>query len=270
MLPLQIVSDLHLEFHKQKDKLIKPLSPFLCLLGDISPCGSKKDYNEFYEWIKLIKENYRHIFHVPGNHEYYCFTDATTFDRVNARLRAIEKVIKNYHVMVDRSIILRYKNKRYKIIGTTLWSIPQDNVRSMINDYSKIYVRNRDKKVSGGAPMKNIQPTDVRRMCKCSTKFIECELKKARIGKMKCVLLTHHKPLITTRKKSGDPVLNSAYETDLSQLLFNPLFSDTLALIAYGHTHQASKLKKGKTVIYSNPYGYPYERSGYKDYVILV
>ena len=76
---IQYCSDLHLEFDHNNKYLTKmPLSvsgDILILAGDIAPL-----HDEFFsdQFFRFIAENYRHVFWVPGNHEFY-HKDLTEF-----------------------------------------------------------------------------------------------------------------------------------------------------------------------------------------------
>lgn len=257
-LSLQIISDLHLEFQK-KWKVFRPRAPFLCLLGDVFPCGSVSYFNQFAEWMEEISKQYLYVFHVLGNHEYYCFDSVSPMSVVETRFKQLGKKIKNYIPMIDRAITLAYKGSRYKLIGTTLWCSPEDQAKNLLNDYVRIFIGRK----------KNITPRHVCKLCSSSIGFICKELRKAALDPtLKCIILTHHKPILTANRKSDDHVINSNYENNFAKQV---LYSDAnVALVAYGHTHKAIREKKDKTMIVSNPFGYPYERTGYKEEVFIV
>ena len=62
----QLFSDLHQEFLTNFYK-IPPISDYLFLSGDIHNI-SKSNFKQF---IDYISNNWKQVFYVPGNHEYY-------------------------------------------------------------------------------------------------------------------------------------------------------------------------------------------------------
>ncbi len=62
----QLFSDIHIELTKNVPKL-PALAPYLFLAGDIG----KINANNFKEFIEYTNNNWKKIFYVCGNHEYY-------------------------------------------------------------------------------------------------------------------------------------------------------------------------------------------------------
>jgi len=63
---VQIISDLHLEFHKRFPR-IPPKEDILILAGDIG----KINYPNFEPFLEYLSENWKLIIYVFGNHEFY-------------------------------------------------------------------------------------------------------------------------------------------------------------------------------------------------------
>jgi predicted phosphohydrolase len=246
------VSDIHVEFRGHKfTNLIKMNTDVLCLAGDICACGTKEDFALLIDFLKFICPKYKYVIHVPGNHEYYTAGETKiskwhTMQDIDARLKAIEKIIPNYIHLNCQAATLTINSKQYVFIGATLWAHVDkknyDNIQNGMNDYSYIY------------QLKNQKPTKltVVDMQKIHNKHVAF-LTKA-IEKFKgypCVVITHHKPIGDTVDKD---ILTQAYETDLTNII--GMRGSTVKYAIHGHTHRHyNKLIKGIRYL-SNPKGY--------------
>lgn len=259
---IQVVSDLHTEFHAEKQKFdfLKPTAPILALLGDIGCCGSDDDFEVFKRFILEILGKYEKIIFVPGNHEYYFNpekptppTEANTMDAIDKRIKTFfkqtdpEKLI----FLSNSSTTIQTKRHTYCIIGSTLWSYIWEEqykfIQENMSDYSYIYV------MDGKKPRK-ITPADISNLNIKNVKYIKSQIKKAGELGQKAIVLTHHKPYYSDKYNSS-PILQ-AYENDLSML-----FKPPLQLWAYGHTHLADKSVIQGVTFYSNPKGYPRQKT---------
>jgi predicted phosphodiesterase len=265
MLDIQIVSDVHAEFwaKKQKFNFIKPSAPILALLGDICCCGSDDDFEIFKRFILELLPSYEHIIVVPGNHEYYFNPDkkttqptiANTIDGIDAKIKAYFKLTSpKLHYLNNSTLKLTSGKQSYYIIGTTLWSWIPENQRSVIqnsmNDYQFIYTydgKKINKLTSNYITDKHLK----------NYKYIRTQVNKAKKTSGKVIVLTHHKPYLSDTYNPTS--LDVAYESDLSDLFLYPI-----VLWAYGHTHIADNSMHGKTWFYSNPKGYPKQKTNYK------
>lgn len=267
MLNLQIVSDIHVEFWAEKKKFnfLKPSAPNLLLLGDICCCGSDSDFELFKKFINEILPLYKIIIFVPGNHEYYYNaqkpTAPKTIDEIDARIKSFFKETSdNLYFLNNNSLKINVGKTTYLIAGTTLWTwIPEDrrkNITSEMNDYSYIYTAD-----AKGNP-RLITAEDVCNMHLKSVRYIKSQVVKAKKQGYKLIMLTHHKPYLSN---NFDPATNMiAYECDMSTL-----FLPHIPLWAYGHTHVADNTIKNKTLLYSNPKGYPSQKTKFNKAAIV-
>lgn len=258
---IQIVSDIHVEFWAQKEKFgfLKPSAPILALLGDICCCGSDEDFSMFKRFINEVLPLYEHILFVTGNHEYYFnptkkeqLTAANTIQGIDEKIKAYFKQTSNkLHFLNNSSLKLTIKKDTYLIVGSTLWTwIPEDqraHIQESMNDYRYVHI-------SDAAGIRKITATDVSNTHLKNYKYIKSQITKAKKNKYKVIVLTHHKPYKSaTHDVSG---LDPGYESDLSKLLGDPV-----VLWGYGHTHVADNTVINKTIIYSNPKGYPSQKT---------
>lgn len=278
-LNIQIVSDTHIEFLDRKKgvnalSIIKPSAKILALLGDICCIGSDKDFEIYKKFIIDLLPHYEHIIIITGNHEYFYQPDQknptikkqNTMKGINSKLKKFCNTSEKLHFLSNKTFKYKIGKTVYNFIGTTLWSnIPNDqliHIQNSMNDYNYIYIK--DKKTK---KIRLITSVEVVKMFKKNVKFITKELKilksSDRNYKHVNVVFTHHKPYLSNTYNVN--TLDPAYESDL-KYLFSPL-----TLWAYGHTHKYDKSYQSNTLLYSNPRGYPRQKTGYKyDEVIRI
>ncbi len=265
MLQLQIVSDLHLEFYKDHKftNIIKPSAQILCLLGDIHPIAAEEDFKIYVSFIIDAASYYKKVIIITGNHEYYDDQTPSKKSSVNVINTKLTNFFKNHpqiHFLNNTGLQLTVNRTKYTIIGTTLWSyIPKaqhKRIQESMNDYTHIY----------STANKLITPTYITKLFKQNYEFIQQQIKTAKQTKSKLIVLTHHKPYISNvyNVESLDP----AYESDCSELFQQPT---PIVLWAYGHTHKKDLRIINKVKFYSNPRGYPHERTQFdrNDAVII-
>ena len=275
-LRIQILSDTHVEFwdNPAQCDFIKPIAPVLALLGDIGCCGTDADFNKYMIFINHLLPKFENIIIIAGNHEFWHSDEAKRGDTYGAApeatMRQIDKKIRQFcatskklHYLNNNTLRLMVGNKPYVFIGSTLWTnIKKENyekVLKMMNDYKYINVEyiDHDAQESG---IRKLIPDDTTKMHQRSVLYISSQITKIQkvMPTAKIIVLTHHKPYISPHAKFSE-----TYESDLCRL-----FSRGISLWAYGHTHVRDDIyfnyDKGRVRIYSNPKGYPYQRTGYR------
>ena len=261
-LKIQIVSDLHLEFHATKARFnfMKPVAPILALVGDICCLGTDADFDIFKRFIMEILPNYEIIILVSGNHEMYVndksVTVNQTIESIQLRIRAFFKqTSKKLHYLQNNTLKITSGKKQYYIIGTTLWTnIPvnqHDRIEKMMSDYTYIYTTD---KTSG--KVRKITPQDTCGIFRKSYTYIRLQLAKAAAARATAIVLTHHRPLLksTYNVLTYDP----AYMTDCSALFAKPL-----VFWAFGHVHEKIDINVHGVRFYSNCKGYPYQKTNF-------
>ena len=139
---LQYISDIHLEFWKNKYPKIEPIKSgksYLTLLGDIGYPHSK-NYEDF---LKYHSELFVNIFIVSGNHEYY------TSKKKQYAMNEIEDKIRNVCSNFPNVIYLQkssFKVQNTLFLGCTFWTNLElcNNFKHYMNDYNNIYIKNED------------------------------------------------------------------------------------------------------------------------------
>jgi hypothetical protein len=227
---------------------------------------------------------------VPGNHEYYYnpspeekrqpIAATATIQGVNQRIQNFFKETSpKLHFLNCSSIKLAIANSKYHIIGATLWTwIPEDKhsfIKNNMNDYSFIYTTStaaagqQSTKQSSSQPTAQsssqssiaariITPQDVSDLHVKHYRYLKSQITKANKGGYRVVVLTHHKPYESMSGESKND-MSYAYENNLKMLM-----TPQVALWAYGHTHVSDKTTIGKTLLYSNPKGYPGQKTKYQ------
>jgi Icc-related predicted phosphoesterase len=225
-LRIQIISDLHLEFHPDGGRCLLSTMDFqssdvLLVAGDL--CSAKTIARSF----ELLCGVYRGpIIYVPGNHEYY----GSSFSKVDALLAATEQAHPNLSVLNNKTMEVAGR----RILGTTLWFPDQpSNYRyeDMLNDFRMI------RGFKEGVYVAHTQ----------ARQFLGSEL---RAGD---VVVTHHLPSaesVSARHKKSP--LNRFFVSPLDELILQR----QPALWVHGHTHDSADYHLGHTRVVCNPFGY--------------
>ncbi len=261
---LQIISDTHIEFLEGKKikRIINTPPPekgkirILALLGDICCCGSDQDFENYKSYVMLHIDLFEYIILVPGNHEFWY--DGNSPPGFNNCLQGIQKKLATF-ASTNKKIIL-LDNKSFVIdkkifVGTTLWTWINDveQAKNYMNDYKFIYINKGDKIVK-------LDPMDVNVMYHRNVGYLKSIIKKGNESGYKVIVLTHHKPYISTNP------INYFYESDLMRLINKPVI-----LWGYGHTHKKDESVINGVKMYCNCKGYPAQKTLFKnsDFIII-
>ena len=225
-LRIQIVSDLHLEFHPDGGQGLLSSMNFqecdaLVVAGDL--CDAKTLASSFG---LLCSACPKPIIYVPGNHEYY----GSSFSEVDALLASAERAYSQLSVLNNKTVTVA----GHRILGTTLWFPDQpDNPRyeNILNDFRMI--RGFKKEVYAANAKAH--------------QFLEGEVRQGD------VVVTHHLPSlesVSARFKAGP--LNRFFVSPLDDLILER----QPALWVHGHTHGSKDYPLGHTRVVCNPFGY--------------
>ena len=233
----RILSDLHLEFHNFK-LLIKQINdlPFvenLIIAGDLINYKNKLLLDDFFN---NIKNNYKKIIYVLGNHEFYGINPDD-----------YSSVVNEYHDICDKHEVILLNDEimvidGLKIFGGTMWSnIDIETSKVMYGKHK--YIKYRDETLKRHHDTIN------------------------KINTANCdIIVTHHLPSY----KLIDPKyiiysnINSGFASDCDYLIKEPI-----KYWIFGHTHtRIDKYINGVRMI-CNPLGYPGENT-FKDYILKI
>lgn len=232
---IQYCSDLHLEFD-QNDKYIirNPLTicgDILILAGDVVPLHDEFLNNSFFNFIS---DNYKQVFWVPGNHEFY-HKDLTEFSS-----SFTIKLKSNVHIV--NNIDLQYENIHF--IFSTLWTkisrLNEKIIENGVSDFTSITNKN-----------KKLKAADFNNQHSGCVDFIKQSLKNIRY---KTVVVTHHVPSsLCSSKEHHNSSINEAFCIDLTDFIE----TSNVNFWIYGHSHFNHKPTFiGNTILLTNQLGY--------------
>ena len=232
---IQYCSDLHLEFDQNSQYLsnnpLKVSGDILLLAGDIIPL-----HDEFFNhpFFSFIADNYKQVYWVPGNHEFY-YKDITDFSKsYNIQLRDNINIVNN--------IDLKYENIRF--VFSTLWTnISSNNARNIeqgVSDFEYISYKN-----------KKLKTKEYNMLHVEGLEFIRQSLKDKN---EKTVVISHHLPSnLCNSSEHKNSSLNEAFCVDLTAFI-EP---SNVNFWIYGHSHFNQKpLYIGNTILLTNQLGY--------------
>lgn len=262
---IQILSDIHLEFVKEPQKLIDELfinsdkETILALLGDIGRLDTENDLAEYTNLIRTASEKYRMVLVISGNHEYYNSKEYDMIE-INFTIDSICNKFNNVYFLNNRSIEI----DNYNILGCTLWSeLDKKNkfiIETSINDFKYIYLNMPDEQYDymegtncGVFKSSKLTFDLYNKLHKKDLEWIETEIKPDK----KNIILTHHAPLIynTQHKRYYSSPTKSAFCTELTNLVKRK----EVIIWGFGHTHFRCDFNAYGTRIISNAVGYPNE-----------
>jgi len=229
-----VCSDLHLEFHKDKSKIIDslPESDAIILAGDTSVADSS-----WVGFMPRIAKKYKHVLLIGGNHDYYHGDQ----DSMRFMMNHLPLGCQNVHYLEDSTIELDGQ----RFIASTLWFERNSGSSCLLNDFN--YIRKFTEWVfdvneySLNYLSENVREDDV--------------------------VITHHLP-------SYQSVARFYKNSDLNGFFVSPSAEQVIKenqpkLWIHGHTHTNCDYYIGKTRVLCNPYGYPKEHRYFRTDLIL-
>lgn len=240
---IQVFSDLHLEFCKTYPR-IKPYADYLFLVGDI---GKISDEN-YREYIQYCSENWKRVFVVLGNHEFY-HSKKSLYKLLDA-YKEFYNTFDNVELLEKEATTL----KEYRILGLTFWSYIEDEYDSIINCTKNI--KQTVAYDDGRIRTQKIGTKSYNALHKESTKWLQDNYNAS----VKTIILTHH-PL--TQKNTLQKQFIQENHTVGRMNVFSTQFDfqpkEKLVCIS-GHTHYSHDFVDDNGVRYiSNQLGYKEE-----------
>lgn len=235
---LQLISDLHLEFHKGPKRVLESLPiasdlDFLVIAGDsiVPERQHEQDIIPFFKWAS---GQARYVIWIEGNHEYYGSHDSS---RTNIKIAGYLGKWPNIHWLRNEEITL----DGIHFYGGAMWFHDRDGLnclyQHLLSDFSQIkdirywvYRENNNFRHYGN-------------------QFIKPET----------IVVTHHLPSpMSTPPMYRNDQTNRFFVSDETDLILakQPRFW------FHGHTHLPNDYMLGETRVLCNPYGYPSERGG--------
>ena len=239
---IQYVSDLHLEFHQNRQWIAKhPLEitgDILLVAGDTayldlqdSGCDTYSEY-KFWDWASL---HYSQVIVCLGNHDFYGYYDLSSMP--NGFCKQIRQNIYAYY-----NSVVHLDN--IDIIVSTLWSKIEPNnaflTEQSVSDFYRImYGKHR------------LTVDDFNHEHERCLAFIKQAVSESDAKKK--IVLTHHVP---TQLCTAGEFLNSAINGAFTVELGNYIADSQINYWIYGHSHRNIKAQIGNTLIVSNQLGY--------------
>ena len=226
MMKIQIMSDLHLEFHPDRGRGLVQNMPVLgdtlILAGDVSPV------DWLYPSLDALCKRYERVIFVAGNHELYG-SGRGPFNRT------MEKVMRRngnlYHLNNTVAII-----NGQRFVGTTMW-FPQHHdglnliYQNGINDFNLV----------AGIKKWVYQANDA------AQKFLKENIQEGDI------VVTHHAPCWSSiSRRFVNSELNRFYVCNM----VHEILTLKPAIWIHGHVHSSNDYVVGDTRVISNPCGY--------------
>lgn len=267
---IQYISDLHLEFSKQR--IFYPSEnakdsqnsddTILCLAGDIG-YPSAPVYEKF---LINVSRCWKKIFLICGNHEFYIPSGSKlSIIDIKNKIRSIILDNKLDNISFLDNSYEDYEG--YRFTGSVLWSKLDEeeiiNNSLFINDFYKIQdlditrkesdKKDHLKKVEDKVKLYNFYHQE------CVDFLTSSPIQKSELP---VVMITHHLPsysLIDPKyMKSKESIgLNQYFASHLDHLI-----NSTIKVWICGHTHTGFEKKINDVNIYCNPGGYPGENEG--------
>lgn len=253
---LDVVSDLHLEFHPYTIENRND-ADLLILAGDI--CQINRMPESFFE---RCSDQYKDVVYIAGNHEYYQGHWPADIELAKTFLGYLP----NIHVLEKETFDIG----DFTIIGGTLWSdmnkedpLTQHAVEGMMNDFRMI--RNNERMITydddSGRP-KHFDRFNVRdaladhyRMMEYTRHVVENKPER------RYIWAVHYGVSYRSvhEKYAAYSATNGGFVSALDDFILD---HPQIELVVHGHTHTPFDYTIGDTRIVCNPRGYPRENPG--------
>lgn len=238
---IQYASDLHLEFGLNAEFMtanpIEPSGDVLVLAGDITSLNYYKSRKLEKEFFKTLSKQFKQVFYIPGNHEFYRSLDARLLDEPL-------QIALYPAVFLLNNVTRTYGGVRF--IFSTLWShIDQENEYAVGNGMADFQlITYRGKRLHPAVYTRDLHGP--------SLAFLRRELTTP--TNVPTVVVTHHLPsLQCVHSRHAGSLLEQGFANDLDELILDTQPDYWI----YGHSHaNRPPIQLGKTQLVSNMLGY--------------
>ncbi len=252
------ISDLHIEFCDTYPE-IKNDAEVLILAGDI---GNPYE-NMYTNFLKSVSGNFKKIFLITGNHEYY--SHGNTIKETDEYIENLILIEQMENVIFLNNKIYDYNNFRF--IGTTLWSqIHDNNPESLTACFDYINDFDVSKKHD------NVAIQNYNNLFDENYNFLKQSIDETVLP---VVVISHHLPsfkLIDKKyynygkgKSPASSGINQCFASDCDKLM-----TPDVLYWFYGHTHSENDCVINATRLLCNPNGYPDENENVDKNKIVV
>ena len=223
MTKYQVMSDLHIEHHRDEGKSFIASLPVcadtLILAGDV--CA----YPQIEDVLNMFGKKWKQTIYITGNHEHYG-SSLTNIESMRYRLSF--ELPSNVHWLEQGNAAIQ---SAPLIHGATLWFNDYPNAPRTLSDFDLI----------------NQFEPQVYDTHRKTVDYLQNNVKEGDI------VVTHHSPSyqsMSERYKSYDG--NCWFHNNLDSLILDK----KPALYLHGHTHDSKNYMLGDTRIVANPFGY--------------
>lgn len=235
---IQYCSDLHLEFSSNtsfiRNNPLPVAGDYLVLAGDISYLGRiRRNDKWFFDWCG---DNFSQTFYVPGNHEFYDFSDVSIVEQ------PFKESLCSNVFLVSNTVV---EAGGCNLLFTPLFShIPESEsiiIQVCMNDFRRILYHGKTMSVE-----------DYNKINTTCISFLVSELKRS---SMPVLIFTHHVPISRcSSDEHNKSLLKNAFSNDLDDMITEN--SNKIRYWIFGHSHHSIYTNTGKTIFASNQLGY--------------
>jgi Icc-related predicted phosphoesterase len=241
---IQLLSDTHLDQHPFNSRHIEISNEadVVVLAGDIS--SSLQIFRRFL--LDIRKQTEAPVISVLGNHDFY----EKDLDASYTRYRKEVENIPDVHILDNDKVPIKEKGFRRTVnfSGCTLWSDFEYGAR--FEEISEVFFDCKNIFRNG----RYLNKEDILSEWKRSYDYLKGSVD------LNTVVITHHAPsFLLVPAEFYDSHINGGYFSNCEWVIEN---KKPLAWL-FGHVHRRISAKIGETVCECNPYGTPFERSGY-------
>lgn len=223
---IRLISDTHFEFYEDRSLFKNYGEDVLVIAGDLAV-----GHANVLDALSKFKQYNEHIIYVPGNHEYY-----------GSSIKEFDSNLKSFKGFLNPGTL---KIGDVTFIGATLWTNFSNNQFSKMSSAQAI---------SDFGKIKGFHTDVCANLNSVHTKF----LKDAYSLPGKKVFVTHFLPdkALIAPVYRGNSAINDYFANDLGNWISDLSCSTWL----FGHSHAKTSLEIGGTLVFSNPYGYNYNK----------
>ncbi|PSN60067.1 ser/Thr protein phosphatase-like protein superfamily [Corynespora cassiicola Philippines] len=253
----QIMSDLHLEVGQQYSTFnIDTFADYLILAGDV---GRLVDYESLLGFLKTQTDQFKRVFYVLGNHEFY----GGTYDAGLQTAARLEK-----EPSLNGRLVLLHRTRHevpesnISILGCTLWSSIHSSaaeiVRSKVKDHRNIQNWTIEQHNANFAFDEEWLRNEVEAIRNENSEMDDPKTTRA------ILVITHHAPSVegTSSPRHSNNPWTCAFASDVISKGEWPGVKSWV----FGHTHYTTEFEKDGINVVSNQRGYVIRESG-GDYV---